>query len=59
MERVSTPTSVDLPLSTLPMTATRTSSGDTPSPGRRRTSTSHVWAVLTPPPVGGCGGGVV
>jgi hypothetical protein len=49
MLRVSTPTSVDLPLSTLPMMATRTSMGDTPSPARRRTNTSAVWEATTPP----------
>lgn len=46
--RVSTPTTVDLPLSTLPMTATRTSRGGPPS-ARRRMATSATCHC--PPPL--------
>ncbi len=48
MDRVSTPTMVDLPLSTLPMMATRTSMGGF-TLGRRRTATSAVKHCVTPP----------
>ncbi len=58
MERVSTPTMVDLPLSTLPMMATRTSSGPC-GPGRCRSSTSAVQQSTAGGGARGGGGGRV